>query len=32
MRPTNSTQDYLLFHGSLDHILAQGRFDAPDNP
>jgi hypothetical protein len=29
MRLTNSTQDYLLFRGSLDNILAQGRFDTP---
>lgn len=27
--PPNRTQDHLLFDGSLDHILAQGRFDAP---
>jgi len=28
MRLTNSTDDYLLFRGSLDHIVAHGRFDA----
>jgi hypothetical protein len=27
-RLTNSAQDDLLFRGSLDHIVAQGRFDA----
>ena len=28
MKLTNSTDDYLLFRGSLDHILAEGRFDS----
>jgi hypothetical protein len=28
MKLTNSPDDYLLFRGSLDHIVAQGRFDA----
>jgi len=28
MKLTNSTDDYLLFRGSLDHIVAQGKFDA----